>query len=65
MGNRKITGIYKGRKTLLTNDANEIEYRKNTANNHYGTYYVVAKDYVGISEPKNGGYAYTYEVCKK
>ena len=48
IGNRKITGTYKSNKILLTNDASEIEYRKNAGKYHYGTYYVIAKDYLSI-----------------
>lgn len=65
IGNRKITGIYKSSKILLTNDPNEIEYRKNVPTKyHYGTYYVIEKDYLSILESENGEYAYSYELCK-
>ena len=65
IANKKITGTYKSSKILLTNDPGEIEYRKNARKYHYGTYYVIAKDYVSILEPENGEYPYTYEVCKQ
>ena len=61
---RKITGTYKSKKILLTNDPKEIQYRKNAGKYHYGTYYVIAKDYLRILESENGEYAYTYELCK-
>lgn len=61
---RKITGTYKSKKILLTNDPNEIQYRKNAGKYHYGTYYVIAKDYLSILESENGEYAHTYELCK-
>ncbi len=65
IGNKKITGIYKSRKILLTNDPAEIEYRKSAGKYHYGTYYVIEKNYVSILEPENGEYPYTYELCKQ
>ncbi len=65
IGNKKITGTYKSDKILLTNDPGEIEYRKTAAKYHYGTYYVIAKDFVSILEPENGEYPYTYEFCKQ
>jgi hypothetical protein len=64
IGKRKITGIYKSSKVLLTNDSDEIEYRKYAGKYHYGTYYVIAKDYLSILESENGEYAYSYERCK-
>jgi hypothetical protein len=64
IGKRKITGIYKSSKVLLTNDSDEIEYRKYAGKYHYGTYYVIAKDYLSILESENGEYAYSYELCK-
>ncbi len=64
IGKRKIIGNYKSSKILLTNDPEEIAYRKNAGKYHYGTYYVIGKDYLSILEPENGEYAYTYELCK-
>jgi|SRR6185312_732317 len=64
IGKRKIIGNYKSTKILLTNDPEEIAYRKTAGKYHYGTYYVVQKDYFSILEPENGEYAYTYELCK-
>lgn len=61
---RKITSTYKSKKILLTNDPKEIQYRKNAGKYHYGTYYVIAKDYLSILESENGEYAYTYELYK-
>ncbi len=49
---------------LLTNDPDEIVYRKNTPDNyHYGTYYVIGKDYFSILLAENGEYDY-YVLCK-
>ncbi|MEP7233321.1 MAG: hypothetical protein ABI691_23885 [Ginsengibacter sp.] len=64
IGKKKITGTYKSNKILLTNDPGEIEYRKTAGKYHYGTFYVIATDYVSILEPENGEYPYTYELCK-
>ena len=64
MGNRKIKGTYKRNKVLLTNDPSEILYRKNAGKYHYGTFYVIARDYLSILESENGEYAYFYELCK-
>ena len=64
IGKRKITGIYKKNKILLTNDPDEIEYRKNASDKyHYGTYYVIEKDYFSILLAENGEYDY-YVLCK-
>lgn len=65
IGNKKIMGTYKSRKILLTNDPAEIEYRRSAGKYHYGTYYVIDKNYVSILEPENGEYPYTYELCKQ
>jgi hypothetical protein len=64
IGKRKIIGNYKSTKILLTNDPEEISYRKTAGKYHYGTYYVIQNDYLSILEPENGEYAYTYELCK-
>ena len=49
IGERKISGTYKTRKILLTNDPGEIEYRKNAPSKyHYGNYYVIEKDHLSI-----------------
>ncbi len=64
IGKRKITGIYKKKKILLTNDSDEIEYRKNAQDKyHYGTYYVIEKDFFSILLAENGEYDY-YVLCK-
>ena len=61
---RKITGTYKSKKILLTNDPKEIEYRKYAGKHHYGNFYVIDKDYLSILESENGEYAYSYQLCK-
>lgn len=64
IGNKKIAGIYKSTKILLTNNPAERAYRKTAGKYHYGSYYVIAKDYVSILEPENGEYPYNYQLCK-
>ena len=61
---RKITGTYKSKKILLTNDPKEIEYRKYGGKYHYGSFYVIDKEYLSILESENGEYAYSYQLCK-
>lgn len=60
---KKITGTYKSKKILLTNDPKEIEYRKYAGKYHYGNFYVIDKEYLSILESENGEYAYSYQLC--
>lgn len=63
IGKKKMTGIYKKSEVLLTNDPKEIEYRKNAPGKyHYGSYYVIGKDYFSVLLGENGEYSY-YSQC--
>lgn len=59
----KIKGVFKNG-LLLTNDPEEVEYRRNSGKSNYGKYYVIGADYFSVLNPENGEYFY-HQLCKK
>jgi hypothetical protein len=58
----KIKGVFKNG-LLLTNDPEEIEYRRNSGKTNYGKYYVIGANYFSVLNSENGKYFY-YQLCK-
>lgn len=59
----KVKGVFKRNGLLLTNDPEEIEYRRNSGKINYGKYYVIGANYFSVLNSENGEYFY-YQLCK-